>query len=82
LNQGFGFGEETRWTGNSNQRLNIFTPSTEYPDDYYSVGYLWEQLFGADQDVPFVSGQIIELSYADDAPYPFEPVDNPQVIFE
>jgi hypothetical protein len=82
LNQGFGFGEETRWTGNSNQQLDIYTPTNQYPDDYYGVCNLWGQLCGFDQDVPFVSGQIIEMTYQEDAPEPFAPVDNPKVIFE
>lgn len=82
LNQDFGFGEETTWTGNSNQQLDIYTPTNQYPDDYYTVSKLWGQLGGSDQDVPFVSGQIIEMGYPKYAPYPFAPVDNPKVIFE
>lgn len=82
LNQDFGFGEDTRWTGNSNQQLDIYTPTNEYPNDYYTVSKLWGQLGGIDQDVPFVSGQIIEMGYSEYAPYPFEPVSNPKVIFE
>ncbi len=75
LNQDFGFNDETMW----GYELAIFTPTSEYPSDPYSI--TWYADFTTDTNEPYVSGQIVKLSFVRDGVFDSY-INNPQVIFE
>lgn len=82
LNQDFGFGEGMEWGNFSHTETScvILTPDIEDPQNPYEIT-LWVDYGSTDRDdtIPFVNGEIIKCTCN---PLYFEPIDNPQVIFE
>ena len=63
MNRAFGLNDNENWNagGTTYERVSIMTPTTEYPEDQYSV-QIYTDFNSADSSVAFTAGQIVECN--------------------